>query len=65
MRGSIGSIGGQPMAPLLLNGSKKPEYRGYDFAGVAACGDGRIDIAKARRCNIDRPRNLAKSVTAE
>ncbi len=34
MCGIIGIIGKAPVAPLLLEGLKRLEYRGYDSAGV-------------------------------
>ena len=38
MCGIIGYIGKQGVAPILLNGLKRLEYRGYDSAGVATLG---------------------------
>ena len=47
MCGIVGYVGKQQAAPILLEGLKKLEYRGYDSAGVAVQFDGRINMAKA------------------
>ena len=46
MCGIVGFTGAQQAAPLLLEGLKKLEYRGYDSAGVAVLGDGTIRVEK-------------------
>ena len=35
MCGIIGYIGSKPVVPVLLEGLRRMEYRGYDSAGVA------------------------------
>ena len=35
MCGIVGFTGSQAAAPLLLDGLRKLEYRGYDSAGIA------------------------------
>ena len=35
MCGIIGYIGKREVAPILIDGLKRMEYRGYDSAGVA------------------------------
>ena len=47
MCGIIGILGTQPAAPLLIDGLKRLEYRGYDSAGVATLIDGEIDRRRA------------------
>ena len=46
MCGIVGFTGAQQAAPLLLEGLKRLEYRGYDSAGIAVLGDGGIRVEK-------------------
>ena len=46
MCGIVGFTGTQAAAPLLLEGLKRLEYRGYDSAGIAVLGDGGIRVEK-------------------
>ena len=47
MCGIVGFTGTQDAGPLLLDGLKRLEYRGYDSAGIAVQSDGMIRAAKA------------------
>lgn len=49
MCGIVGYTGSKQAAPIILDGLKKLEYRGYDSAGVAVSGkSGDIKIVKAK-----------------
>src|SRR5579863_2993815 len=47
MCGIIGIIGRNDVAPLLIEGLRRLEYRGYDSAGVATLVDGQIERRRA------------------
>ena len=47
MCGIVGYVGTQQAAPLLLDGLRRLEYRGYDSAGMAVCGVGGLQVRKA------------------
>ena len=46
MCGIVGFTGKQSAAPILLDGLKKLEYRGYDSAGIAVMDQAQIDVVK-------------------
>ena len=46
MCGIVGFTGAQPAAPILLEGLKKLEYRGYDSAGIAVMDGDTITVSK-------------------
>ncbi len=46
MCGIVGYIGEQDATPIILNGLKKLEYRGYDSAGIAVLQNGRIEVRR-------------------
>jgi len=47
MCGIVGIVGKGDAAPLLLEGLKRLEYRGYDSAGIATLVDGKIERRRA------------------
>ncbi|MDA2916045.1 glutamine--fructose-6-phosphate transaminase (isomerizing) [Nitrospinae bacterium AH_259_B05_G02_I21] len=47
MCGIIGYVGHQQVVPVLLEGLKRLEYRGYDSAGIAMLSNGALAV---RRC---------------
>ncbi len=46
MCGIIGYVGPKNIVPVLINGLKRLEYRGYDSAGIATITDKQIRIVK-------------------
>jgi Glucosamine 6-phosphate synthetase, contains amid otransferase and phosphosugar isomerase domains len=53
MCGIVGYYGEQNAVPILINGLKRLEYRGYDSAGIAVMnGDGIQTIKKAGKVSV-------------
>ena len=48
MCGIVGYVGAQEAAPILLDGLRRLEYRGYDSAGMAVCGPEGLQVCKTR-----------------
>ena len=44
----MGYVGTQEAAPILLDGLRRLEYRGYDSAGMAVCGPEGLQVCKTR-----------------
>ncbi len=47
MCGIVGYIGPQEATPIVLDGLRKLEYRGYDSAGIATISQGEVNICRA------------------
>ncbi|HEY2101975.1 MAG TPA: glutamine--fructose-6-phosphate transaminase (isomerizing) [Chthoniobacterales bacterium] len=61
MCGIVGYVGGSEAAPILLDGLRRLEYRGYDSAGVAIVNGQTIET---RKC-AGRIASLAKLMTEQ
>ncbi len=58
MCGIVGYVGQQQAAPILLEGLRRLEYRGYDSAGVAVHGQQGIEIVRT----VGKLSNLAQAL---
>jgi glucosamine--fructose-6-phosphate aminotransferase (isomerizing) len=47
MCGIVGYVGPKPLLPVLIEGLRKLEYRGYDSAGVAVIRQGHLEIRRS------------------
>ena len=62
MCGIIGFVGKKSASPILLEGLRRLEYRGYDSAGVALLHEGSLLVRKKKgKINDSRLARLLKS----
>lgn len=58
MCGIVGYLGSKPVVPVLIDGLRHLEYRGYDSAGIAVVANGDVMIRRAS----GKLRNLEESL---
>jgi len=59
MCGIVGYVGKKSVVPVIIEGLRRLEYRGYDSAGIAVCGNGTgLDIRRAE----GKLRNLEEAI---
>jgi glucosamine--fructose-6-phosphate aminotransferase (isomerizing) len=61
MCGIIGYIGEDNAVPILIEGLKRLEYRGYDSAGIAIINNAQLAIRKAVALGIRAGRPMVAS----
>lgn len=61
MCGIVGYVGKKRVVPVIIDGLKKLEYRGYDSAGIAVAGNGNNGELQVRRAE-GKLRNLEEVI---
>src|SRR5579872_3749616 len=61
MCGIVGYVGKKRVVPVIIDGLRRLEYRGYDSAGIAVAGNGNGQALQIRRAE-GKLRNLEEAI---
>src|SRR5579864_8932319 len=61
MCGIVGYVGKKRVVPVIIDGLRRLEYRGYDSAGIAVAGNGNGQVLQIRRAE-GKLRNLEETI---
>ena len=64
MCGIVGYVGDAEALPILIEGMKKLEYRGYDSAGIAVVSEGRMSVVRKAGQIVNLERELEGNALA-
>ncbi|MBI1921141.1 MAG: glutamine--fructose-6-phosphate transaminase (isomerizing) [Geobacter sp.] len=64
MCGIVGYTGGQDATPIIIDGLRRLEYRGYDSAGICTIADGRAEIRRSEGKLVNLEKLLRESPVA-
>ena len=65
MCGIVGYIGKREAYPIIINGLKRLEYRGYDSAGIALFDGSEIQLSKTKGKVVDLEARVASEISSK
>ena len=60
MCGIVGSIASRDITPILVEGLRRLEYRGYDSCGIAVCSDGKLTRSRSTERVAELANDMAR-----